>query len=73
MLHTIDNKYLICTIESNGAEIRCLKNKHTGEEYIWQIDPSFWGSSSPVLFQAIREIKDNKVLYNVKVYVVPKH
>ncbi|AWH72945.1 hypothetical protein DCS32_01830 [Dokdonia sp. Dokd-P16] len=60
MLHTIQNENLICTITSKGAEIRSLINKETGEEYIWQIDPSVWGSSSPVLFPAIGNVKENK-------------
>jgi galactose mutarotase-like enzyme len=73
MLHRIENEKLICTIESNGAEIRSLKNKVTGEEYIWQIDKSIWGSSSPVLFPAIGKIKENKVVFNGKEYAMPKH
>ncbi|OQX77157.1 MAG: hypothetical protein B6D64_08685 [Bacteroidetes bacterium 4484_276] len=73
MLHTIENELLICTIESNGAEIRSLKNKATGEEYIWQIDKSIWGSSSPVLFPAIGKIKEDKVVFNGKEYAMPKH
>lgn len=73
MVHTIENEMLICSIESNGAEIRSLKNKATGEEYIWQIDKSIWGSSSPVLFPAIGKIKDDKVVFNGKEYAMPKH
>lgn len=73
MLHTIENEKLICTIESNGAEIRALKNKITGEEYIWQIEASVWGSSSPVLFPAIGKIKGGKVTLNGKAYAMPKH
>lgn len=73
MLHTIENEMLICTIESKGAEIRSLKNKATGEEYIWQIDDAIWGSSSPVLFPAIGKIKDNTVVYNGQTYAMPKH
>lgn len=73
MLHTIENEKLICTIESNGAEIRSLKNKATGEEYIWQIDNSVWGSSSPVLFPAIGKIKEDKIVYNGNEYAMPKH
>ena len=73
MLHTIKNEKLICTIESNGAEIRSLKNKETGEEYIWQINDSIWGSSSPVLFPAIGKIKDEKITFNGKDYAMPKH
>jgi galactose mutarotase-like enzyme len=73
MLHTIENEKLICIIESNGAEIRSLKNKETGEEYIWQIDESVWGSSSPVLFPAIGKIKEDKVVFNGEAYAMPKH
>lgn len=73
MIHTIENDQLICTIESNGAEIRSLKDKTTGDEYIWQIDPSIWGSSSPVLFPAIGKIKEDKVLFKGKAYAMPKH
>lgn len=73
MLHTIENEKLICTIESTGAEIRSLKHKESGEEYIWQIDQSIWGSSSPVLFPAIGKIKASKVTFNGKDYALPKH
>ena len=73
MLHTIENEKLICIIESNGAEIRSLKNKATGEEFIWQMDKSIWGSSSPVLFPAIGKIKDDKVVFKGKEYQMPKH
>jgi galactose mutarotase-like enzyme len=73
MLHLIENEKLICTIASDGAEIRSLKNKATGEEYIWQMNPSVWGSSSPVLFPAIGKIKEDKVIYKGKDYAMPKH
>ncbi|MFZ4462836.1 MAG: aldose 1-epimerase family protein [Bacteroidales bacterium] len=73
MLYTIENEILICAIESVGAEIRSLKNKASGEEYIWQIDKSIWGSSSPVLFPAIGKIKEDKVVYRGKTYAMPRH
>lgn len=73
MLHTIENELLICTIDSNGAEIRSLKNKTTNKEYIWQIDPSVWSSSSPVLFPAIGKIKEDKIFYKGIEYKMPKH
>jgi len=73
MLHTIENESLICTIESNGAEIRSLKNKQSGEEYIWQIESSIWGSSSPVLFPAIGKIKEDRVIFKGEEYAMPKH
>uniref|UniRef100_UPI00404AACBB aldose 1-epimerase family protein n=1 Tax=Flavobacterium sp. TaxID=239 RepID=UPI00404AACBB len=73
MDYTIENEKLVCTIASNGAEIRSLKNKATGQEYIWQINPDVWGSSSPVLFPAIGKIKSDKIVYDGKDYAMPKH
>ena len=73
MLHTIQNDLLTCSISSNGAEIRSLKEKETGKEYIWQIDESVWGSSSPVLFPAIGKIKGDEINYNGKDYAMTKH
>lgn len=73
MLHSIENENLICTIESNGAQVRSLKNKVTGEEYIWQIDKSVWEHSSPVIFPSIGILKDNKLVYNGIEYDMPKH
>lgn len=73
MLHTLENEHLTCTIESKGAEIRSLKDKITGREYIWQIDPSIWGSSSPVLFPAIGNIKGNRIDYSGQSYGMTKH
>lgn len=73
MLHTIENDNLICTINSNGAEIRSLKDKATGKEYIWQINTSIWGSSSPILFPAIGKIKADKIVYNNTDYAMTKH
>lgn len=73
MLHTLENQHLTCTIDSKGAEIRSLKHKITGKEYIWQIDPSIWGSSSPVLFPAIGNIKDQKIVYKGEWFEMTKH
>jgi len=73
MLHTIENEQLICTIESVGAEIRSLKDKTTGKEYIWQINKSIWESSSPILFPAIGKIKDDKHIYMGNEYAMPRH
>lgn len=73
MLHTIQNEDLICKIALEGAELRSLIDKATDKEYIWQIDNSVWGSSSPVLFPAIGKIKSGKIEYKGKTYKMPKH
>lgn len=73
MLHTIENEFLICSIDSKGAEIRSFKDKRTGIDYIWQINEEIWGSSSPVLFPAIGNIKDGKILFEGIEYPMTKH
>jgi galactose mutarotase-like enzyme len=73
MLYTIENKHFICLVESIGAEVRSLKNKETQEEYIWQINNTIWGSSSPVLFPSIGNIKSNKITYKGEEFSMPKH
>lgn len=73
MIHRIENERLSCTIDSNGAEIRSLKDKQSGKEYIWQIKPEIWGSSSPVLFPAIGKIKEDQITLDGKSYAMPKH
>jgi galactose mutarotase-like enzyme len=73
MIYTIHNDKLICKISSEGAEIRSLVDKNSGREYIWQIDPEIWGSTSPVLFPAIGKIKSGKIEYLDQTYDMPKH
>jgi galactose mutarotase-like enzyme len=73
MLYLLENEHLTCNIDSVGAEIRSLKHKETGKEYVWQINPEIWGSSSPVLFPSIGNIKDNTLVYNGENFAMTKH
>ena len=73
MEYPITNEYLTCFIESVGAEIRSLKAKDTGQEYIWPMKPEIWGSSSPVLFPAVGTVKEAMVLHKGHPYALPKH
>ncbi len=73
MLHTIQNEDLKCSIESIGAEIRSLIHKESGRDFIWQMDPEIWASSSPVLFPAIGKIKADHIEYQGQKYAMPKH
>ncbi|WP_405202599.1 aldose 1-epimerase family protein [Dokdonia sp. LLG6352-1] len=73
MLHTITNEHLTCSILAKGAEIRSLTNNKTGQEYIWQINPEVWRSSSPPLFPAIGTIKEGTIIYKETAYPMTKH
>lgn len=73
MLHHIENEFLSCTIESVGAELRSMRDKTSGKEFIWPIKPDIWGSSAPVLFPAIGSIREGHWRYQGKSFPMTKH
>ncbi len=73
MLHRIENKQLKAEIDTNGAELRSLIDKVSGQEYIWPMNPAVWASSSPLLFPAVGTVKEACVLHQGESYALPKH
>ena len=69
----IENDRFCAGITLNGAELRSLKNKASGKEFIWQADPTVWGSSAPILFPIIGNLLDGKTAINGREYAIPKH
>lgn len=70
---TIQNEQFSASIALAGAELRSLKDKATGEEFIWQADPAVWAKSAPVLFPIIGRVKDGKTSIHGSDYEIPKH
>lgn len=70
---SIENKYLIAEVNPDGAELKSLKNKETGIEYIWQADPLFWNRSAPLLFPIVGEVTDNVLKVEGKDYSLGRH
>ena len=70
---SIENKYLIAEINPDGAELKSLKNKETGIEYIWQADPLFWNRSAPLLFPIVGEVTNNVLRVNGQEYPIGRH
>ena len=67
MVYTIENEQLICSIDSHGCELKSVKDKATGKEYMWNGDPEYWNRTSPVLFPFVGAVRDKKyrhVLYS---------
>ena len=58
MRYTIQNQHIIAQIDSFGAELKSLKKRGEDLEYMWCGDPSYWGRTSPVLFQFVGGLKD---------------
>ncbi|MFV8327429.1 hypothetical protein [Flavobacterium sp. ZS1P14] len=66
MTPLIKNAKLTAEINHPGAELGFLKN--TIKEYIWEVNPDFWGKHSPVFFPIVGTLKNNSYQYNTKEY-----
>ena len=53
MLTVLENEYLAVSVSDFGAEVRSVRDKLTGREYMWSGDPAYWGRVSPVLFPIV--------------------
>ena len=73
MRHVLENDILRVEIDSFGAELKSAKNKATGQEYMWQGDPQYWGRTSPVLFPFVGSLKDKCYRYEGKTYTMGQH
>lgn len=73
MRYVIENDSLRVEIDSLGAELKSVKNKATGQEYMWQGDPKFWGRTSPILFPFVGSLKDKCYTYEGKTYSMGQH
>ena len=73
MLYTLQNEDIICGIETHGAELKSIKDKNTGREYLWNADPEYWNRTSPVLFPFVGAVKDKKYRHEGKTYNIGQH
>lgn len=73
MRYTLENELLTAEIDSFGAELRSVKRKSDGREYMWQADPEYWGRTSPVLFPFVGSLKNKEYRYADKTYAMGQH
>lgn len=71
MIH-LQNNEINLDISLIGAEIHHLRDRN-GVERIWQNEPDFWPSHTPLLFPIAGALKDNTWYYQGKAYTMPKH
>lgn len=71
MLKKISTGGSQAVIETKGAELKSLIIN--GREIMWCSDPAFWGKSSPVLFPAIGNVKNNETEIYGKKIKLTKH
>lgn len=73
MRYFLENEWIQAEFESVGAELKSLKRKADGQEYMWCADPAYWGKTSPFLFPFIGKTVNMEYRYEDKVWPAEKH
>lgn len=69
----LENEEITVNFVAKGAELRSIKSKITGLDYLWKGDPEFWGKFSPVLFPIVGGIKSDTYIFEDAAYHLPRH
>ncbi|WP_044640102.1 aldose 1-epimerase family protein [Risungbinella massiliensis] len=73
MVIVIENDWLKVELVSNGAEVRKVKHKKNGLDYMWTGDNAYWGRVSPVLFPIVGRLKEDRYQLNGQTYEMSQH
>ena len=73
MEYIIENEKLKVTVNTYGAELTSVIFKETGEECMWNADPSVWGRHAPILFPYAGKLTDGKMLAKGAYYDGAQH
>ncbi|MDN3016141.1 aldose 1-epimerase family protein [Paenibacillus sp. BSR1-1] len=69
----IENDWLQVDMARNGAEVRKVKHKKNGLDYMWTGDSAYWGRVSPVLFPIVGRLKEDHYHLNGQTYKMSQH
>ena len=72
-MYNLKNDLLNVNIKSEGAELSAITSIKNKTEFIWQADPTIWGSHAPNLFPIIGVMKDNCYIHDGKTFTMTKH
>ena len=61
MRYILENDTLRVEIESFGAEIKSVKRKADGREYMWCGDPEYWGQNIAGALPVCRRAKEQGI------------
>lgn len=73
MIKTLENDFLKIQVKYHGAELCSIVKKETGQEYVWQADPTFWGRHAPVLFPIVGRLQDDTYYIGDQTYAMKQH
>ncbi|MFW5842428.1 MAG: aldose 1-epimerase family protein [Spirochaetota bacterium] len=60
-------------VASKGAELKSLRSRRTGQEFLWNGDPEWWGGSAPVLFPVIGGLRGGHYTFQGESYSLGSH
>ncbi len=69
---SISTPALSAEISTTGAELMRLQDR-TGADLLWDGDPAFWASRSPLLFPIVGEAKANRIKVDGTTYEIGRH
>ena len=72
-IYELKNGTISVTVDSHGAELKSLKQRDTGTEYMWCGDAKYWGRTSPVLFPFVGGVKNREYRTKGKTYTMTQH
>ena len=72
-VYSLENTQISICVDSLGAELRSLKKKATGTEYMWDASPEYWKRVSPVLFPIVGGLNNGRYRYDGKEYPMSQH
>lgn len=70
---TLENEHIKASFLPKGAELKSLIKKDSGQQYMWNADPDYWGKTSPVLFPIVGALKNNTYSYKDREYELSRH
>ena len=73
MEYKLENESIAVAVESFGAELKSVKSKADGREYMWCADEKYWKRTSPVLFPLVGSLKGQSYLYEGEKYPMSQH
>lgn len=73
MRYVIENDEICAQIESLGAELKSMRDKKTGLEYMWCADPKYYKRTSPNLFPIVGSLRDHKYRCDGREYEMAQH
>lgn len=73
MYQQMENAFVRVEVDELGAQLRSLRRKEDGYEYLWQGDPAIWPDQAPILFPVVGELLEGSYRAEGRAYSMPRH